>query len=380
MKVLHITNWYPTHSAPYNALWINKHIQSLPKPIISTVWHLEIKKGNFNFIYRREIKGNYSMVLSLPFEFWFLNEVLYSLAVCWLCFFRLRKEKFDVINFHIAYPLATYLHLYKKRLKVPIIYIEHWSAYHYHFHIKGSTKLHRIKQIFQHGVPVITVSQALANDIKEFSDHANFKFYVIPNIVDTCVFYPQLIDRSKATLFMVSQWRDPKDPFCVIKAIKILKEEVPDISLRIGGYGPQEKDIKKLISGLELGGHIEYLGPLDARQIADEMNRAIAFIHCSGYETFSVVCAEALCCGTPVIASAVGGIRELINHKNGALLQENSPEEFAKAIMQLCSGTQENYYDYNSVASKAKTRFMSEEIGKQYAEVLNQVCSTFDAN
>ena len=132
---------------------------------------------------------------------------------------------------------------------------------------------------------------------------------------------------------MVSLWKLPKQPMMIIKAFKKFVDSHPNAKLIIGGYGPLWQEMIDTVHSYNLDHYVDFIGKLDSDQIASEMNKASAFIHISDYETFSVVCAEALCCGTPVIASAVGGIPEFIEDgKNGILINHNSDKEDSQSI------------------------------------------------
>ncbi|MEQ6167659.1 glycosyltransferase [Ekhidna sp. MALMAid0563] len=170
--------------------------------------------------------------------------------------------------------------------------------------------------------------------------------------------------RNKNRFFMVAQWKEPKDPFTVIHAFKRLTKLHKDASLIIGGYGPQMKEMHKLASDLKLESNLCFLGKMDSVQVAKEMQKATAYVHCSGYETFSVVCAEALHCGCPVIASNVGGIKEFVNHENGILVENNDVESFSQAMHHLTSVKHTNVFNID---------FSEETIGAKYFMVLDEI-------
>ena len=309
-KVLHIPFWYPSEDDPYKASWIKNHIVSLDKFCVNFIYHVEVRSNRKWALRHRKIsQTERELIIDVKKVKWFLIEILATILVIYVLFFVRKIKKYDVINFHIAYPICTYLHILKRLIKIPVIITEHWSAYHFNFGVSNHNKLRRIKRIFSGEVNLITVSNSLAEDIRKFSENLALKPVVIPNIVDEKIFMC-INNRVKSTrFFMVGEWKSPKDPFTVIKAFKNLIIDYPDVRLRIGGFGPQEKAIKRLIDDLKLYNYINYLGPLQKEDVAVEMNYAMAYIHSSNYETFSVVCAEALCCGTPVISSNVGGIK-----------------------------------------------------------------------
>lgn len=374
MKILHITNWYPDQDDPLHAVWLRRLIISLNPHCQQTIYHIESKKGWFILKSNYNADGSYNISISLPFTVWKINEIVSSFIIVWIVFIRERKSKFDLINFHIAYPNCTYLHIYRKWLKCSISISEHWSGYHFNFNIRKPEKRKRIQRIFRQKIPVMAVSKALLKDIKTFSQ-ADFPGYVVPNVVDTSIFnYKGEIQSQEGLLFfMLSQWKWPKDPFTILKAWEKVIRIYPQAILRIGGYGAQYNDISNLIRVLRLEEKVKLLGQLTPIQSAAEMQHATAFIHCSKYETFSVVCAEALCCGTPVIASRVGGIPEYIREKDGLLVPENTPEAFYLHIMQFLY--KQEIFDRPEISRTMIDRFAENKVGKLYYSAITEIIS-----
>ncbi len=331
MRVLHIANWYPSKQHPFKALWVKRHIDSLPVGVENKIYHIEISKGRYSYKVSSEEINHRSYELSLPFQIWRVNEILYSVILIYVLFIRERRSGYNIINFHIAYPLLRYYNLIRAVLKVPTIVSEHWSAYHYHFNLKGSGKLNPIKKIFSHSIPIITVSKSLGDDIKNFSGFG-FKNYVLPNIVDRNIFKPLKNSQKTSSdqyFLMVSQWKSPKLPVIAIDGFLKFVEDFPLVKLRIIGYGPQLEEMKIAAAGHP---NIIFHGALAPDLIAQYMSNAVALVHPSEYETFSVVCAEALACKCPVIASKVGGIPEFVNSHNGILLEQHDENTVYQAM------------------------------------------------
>jgi glycosyltransferase involved in cell wall biosynthesis len=362
LKVLHITSWYPTEDFPHKALWIKRHIESLPTQVDSKVYHIEILVGKYNFQVESVGIKHKSYLIRMPFQIWRLNELIYFTLLCYVLFFKERKQHFDILNVHVAYPILRYFHWIHSKLTMSVIISEHWSAYHYHFNIKGSIKLKPIQNIFKQGLPVITVSKSLGKDISTFSD-ATFRNYVVPNVVDSEVFNLNTegaASNSEKYFLMVSQWKAPKLPLLAIESFLKFHKVYSDIFLHIIGYGPQIREMKLAAQGVE---NIVFLDEMPPTEIAKQMKSALGLIHVSDYETFSVVCAEALACGCPVAASKVGGIPEFVNEGNGVLIDQNTEEFVFQALMKL-------YFKRPKV--KFAADFSAAAVGKQYFEVLKR--------
>lgn len=366
MKILHITPWFPNKDNTAEALWIKRHIDALEDHCTNVAWHIGVNEGkNFSKLSYQE---NYTKhrIMSFPTNKWLVLELINFCQLFFLGLFNRRLIKsVDVINFHIAYPSLTYWSILKKIFNKPTIITEHWSAYHFNFGVKK--ELPRIQKIFNHNIPLIAVSEALIDDIKAFAEY-DFPCKVIPNIVESSVFfYDKEAKVEEYRFFMVSQWKSPKDPFSIIEQFSRYLKSNPKAKLIIGGYGPQEEEMLNLILEKELSENIEYVGKLSSEEIASEMNRATAFIHLSDYETFSVVCAEAICCGCPVIASNVGGIVEFINQDNGILIDKGFSLEPILAKVSSMS------FNRAIISKKGGGKFSSKVVGKQYYNYLKQI-------
>lgn len=369
MRVLHLVNWYPSPDNHYEGVWIKRQIESLASHADHDLYHFNIKP-NRPFKASVAKKGNLvQTICSVPFNSWRLIEILYFVWLAYQLVVRRIHKRNDIINFHIAYPMLTYWRLLSVIVDKPIVITEHWSAYHFNFNVKNERKLRRIKRIFWQQIPVIAVSRALINDICSFSGKDDFRRYILPNVVDTTVFRLRDTPRGESgSFFMVSQWKWPKDPFTIIRAFFDYEKKRNGVVLRIAGYGDQEKEMMKLVMDLGIQRSVKFLGQLDSDRIAEEMNRADAFLHASEYETFSVVCAEALCCGTPMIIYGQGGIRNLVNRENGILLNGNTVADWAFAFAQF----EQTTYERRVIADEASAAFNSRAVGERYYDVLKE--------
>lgn len=110
----------------------------------------------------------------------------------------------------------------------------------------------------------------------------------------------------------------------------ILVCEKLGLPLRIVGVGQDYRRLKQLA-----GKHTTFLGKLSDDQLREQYRGARALLQ-PGVEDFGMAAAEALACGTPVIAIKAGGVREIvINSKLGILYREQHPELLAEALRQL---------------------------------------------
>jgi glycosyltransferase involved in cell wall biosynthesis len=365
MHVLHITAWFPNSHRSHEGIFVQRHIDSLQEYCSNTVWQIEARPGkkwatiNSGMADRTLIRTT-PINKALLLEWWSFLLILH----CWIT--RKKSQRFDLVNLHIAYPNAVHIKALIRWFKLPVVITEHHSAYHFSF---GSSAkgLDRTRKLFHLDIPVITVSDSLANDIKKFSGNSSIKCYVVDNVVDTKVFHPDASQAGQNHLFMVAGWKKPKRPDVVLKALN----EIPGLALTIGGDGPQIAEMRRLVDELNMEDRVEFIGRLQPEEVASEMREAMALLLPSEYETFSVVCAESLCCGTPVIASNVGGIPGFINPSNGILVKTNEVSDWNHAIRSFLPS------DFNGqeIARSAMLRFSQQSVGEAYFNVLRSLAN-----
>lgn len=358
-RILHITPWYPNRENPTEAIWIQRHIEALSSHFEQDILHLEVKSGPFKYNHQEESNLR-RVILHVPISSWRVKEILGTFLLLIMMAFYHPPRKYKLWNFHIAYPHLVYLGRWHKLFKTPFVITEHWSFYHFRFF--SDKKLTRIKRIFHRGIPLITVSEQLSKDISTFSGKEQGAM-IIPNVVD-CSLFQNSGQERKEHFLMTAFWKSPKKPLSVIHALAKLKAEGKVFHLHIGGYGPLLPAMREAVEELDLKDQVLFLGKLRPEEFALELNDCRVFLLPSEYETFSVVCTEAICCGCPVYASDAGALPELITGQNGLLVDNGRWEE---ALLH------EQDYNYRMIAEKARSKYEKERVGNLYSDYLKSL-------
>ena len=94
-----------------------------------------------------------------------------------------------------------------------------------------------------------------------------------------------------------------------------------------------------LVDDLALETRVRFVAPQPHERLVDFYRAADVCVVPSQAESFGLVALEAAACGTPVVASDVGGLRSLVGHgSTGYLVEQRDPAEFAAAIERVLSG------------------------------------------
>ena len=121
----------------------------------------------------------------------------------------------------------------------------------------------------------------------------------------------------------------------LIKAISLLSSvSKSKVRLSIAGDGPVKPMLVQLVQDLNLGDVVEILGAVPSEQTLNLFREATILVLPSNHEPWGVVVSEAVASGLPVVAPFwVGAVADLvINGHTGLVINDNSPEEIAKAI------------------------------------------------
>ena len=174
---------------------------------------------------------------------------------------------------------------------------------------------------------------------------------IIPPGVDVHHFFP-LKDGDKVIktslpekyVFCLSRIDTNKGHDLLLHAWDIVRKEVSDADLVIGGGSPNPKSrelgvfatMDKIIQEAGMQDRVSRIGYVPNEMMRPYYQQAELFVMPSLFEPFGMTSQEAMGCGTPVVASKFGGIRNTIrNGYNGYLVDPSNPQEFADAILKL---------------------------------------------
>ena len=120
----------------------------------------------------------------------------------------------------------------------------------------------------------------------------------------------------------------------LLEAFSRARGEVPGLTLEVAGDGPLESELRATAERLGLGGAITFLGRV--APVAPVLERAAIVVVPSLGEGFGMVALEAMERGRAVIASAVGGLPEIVDDgRTGLLVPPSDPGALASAIVEL---------------------------------------------
>jgi len=365
-QVLIISFWNPTSEFPQQGIFIQDQAKAICSQRRNVVF-LQVNILNSKSIFlKRAIEesdwqNGIRIVLNLStrlWKLWYVNPWILERVI-----FRSVKKckttiKPAIIHSNVIFPCGIVGYLLSKRLGTKTIISEHWS--------KSERLLHHplFKRIalksYRKASAIICVSQYLSDKIRRNTQHQNI--HIVPNIVDTDIFcykpeFKKVGDKDTIKFLCVANWRLPKRLDLIVESlIEFAGQSKRLIELKVAGKGPQIEIMKK--KNLPVNLKIDWLGYIDKRSIAELLQKTDYFLHASDTETFSVVTAEALATGTPVIVSNTGALPELVNSSNG-LLAENNTVSWIKAIAEIRT----HQFDREAIALQNRERFSAKNIG-----------------
>ena len=141
---------------------------------------------------------------------------------------------------------------------------------------------------------------------------------------------------GREVLFSAGRMDPIKGFDTLIRSVPLLRRR--DVRLLIGGGGndePERRRLERLAADLGVADRVAFLGAVPQEKLPLYYAAASLVVVPSHYESFGLVAAEALACGTPVVASQVGGLPTIVRDGvNGLLVSWRRPESFAAAVDQ----------------------------------------------
>jgi glycosyltransferase involved in cell wall biosynthesis len=374
MNILFLTSWYPVTNTPHKGIFVQEHAHAAALAghnVCVVALDVSGGEGAYRRSYRKftDAAGTETHVVSIHSHYHKKIHALYPLLRRVLKKYLRAEvmEQFrpDIIHSNVLYPAAMIGASLSREYHLPHMITEHWS--------KANRFLEKNifaaagKKAYAEADAVTCVSGFLRNRLQEYLKSTK-RVAIVPNVVRAEHFaYAAKPPQSPCVFAAVATWLPPKRPDLLVDALnRIAAQTGREIHLHLFGAGAQLDTLQQRSYSANL--HIFYRGFCGKQEIGEQLRNTHFLLHASEIETFSIVVAEALCSGTPVVASDCGALPELIDETCG-LLCDNTVDAWEKAILSAL----EKEYDHRAISERFRTRYSPETVGNSFSAIYREI-------
>ena len=254
---------------------------------------------------------------------------------------KLVKERFDVIDcqeFPYFPCFTAKVHSLLRRTPIIITWYEIWRDYWFEYLGKKGIFGYLIEKITLK-LPdlIIANSEKIKDDLTSVGVDAN-KIKVSPNGIDYQWISEISPKNEELDILYAGRLIEHKNVDVLIKAINIVKKEIPDIKCGVIGDGPERERLERLSKDLGLENNVKFFGFLEkSEEVLAYMKSSKVFALPSMREGSPVTAVEANACGLPVITvdHPNNGTVSLIKEGENGFICELNEESMAEKIVLL---------------------------------------------
>jgi len=292
--------------------------------------------------------------------------------LCWVIY----RRRVDLVHVN-SYVPGNYARLAAALMQVPIV-IDHWHGF-----TRFNVKRRLICRLLGRFTDLsLAVSRGVRDYLVSQGGLDPAKVRVVANGVDVAAIDSArpgpLVRRelglpeSSPVIGLVGRldhWgKGHKELF---EAMAILKERHPVHALIVGG-GRRIDEIKALAASLGLAGEVHFLGT--RRDVPDLLNAMDIFVLPSYSEGVSLALLEAMAAGLPVIATAVGGLPEVVTDgENGLLIPPRDAEALATALARLLEASDFAKKLGQNARKHVREHFSLDRLGREINEIYEEL-------
>ena len=224
----------------------------------------------------------------------------------------------------------------------------------------------RARQTFHAAAIVAPVSDDLGHRLQPLAGAT--PVVPVPNPVDTDLFHPGARHPDQQLrLLTVGNLVEIKGHNNLIEALRIVADAGLDARLDIAGDGGLREPLARRAHELAVADRVTFHGHLPRRRVAALMRTADVFVLPSLYESLPCVLAETMASGVPCVATAVGGVPELVNRGTGVLVEPGSPPALADGIRTVVA--RRTQYDPRVLHEVAVHRYGYRAVERSWSDV-----------
>ncbi len=284
------------------------------------------------------------------------------------------KDPFGPVIIHLHGPRAGFLGRILKVHGAKYIYTEH--IFDYGYRIRNPINHYLQKMLLSRLNQKTDLIIAVSNSVKEYLVENKMadpeRTTVIPNGIEKLISDKAKTEANqKPVIGAIGQLNERKGFRYLVEAMPAILEKIPSVKLEIIGEGGDRKRLESIIRKLKLEGQVKLLGrKTEADKYLKEWDLLIVP---SLNEPFGIVALEGLSAGIPVIASSVGGLKDIIeNNESGELIKPADTKALAEAIVSVLNDKRK-YEKYAKNGLKRANEFLWSDISREYEPVFTNL-------
>jgi glycosyltransferase involved in cell wall biosynthesis len=168
--------------------------------------------------------------------------------------------------------------------------------------------------------------------------------------------------------------RQPKRADLAVRALALLSRTRPEATLDVVGNGPLRTELEELADREGMNEAVRFLGVRN--DIPELLAGAACMLLASDYEGCPLTVLEAMAAGVPVVATAVGGVPELVvDGETGFLVQPGRPEPIAEALEAVLAEPDRGRAFGAAGRQRARAVFSGERMIRETAALYDEIAA-----
>jgi len=266
----------------------------------------------------------------------------------------LKEEAPDLVHAHAVRPAGVVTGMALANSDIPWCMTEHsgplrdfWWTAHGH---------RQIDSAYRSAGRLFGVSNSLVRDMRHYFPQGAAHAQILYNGIDTRLFarFQRSSPSTGARLLFVGSLTEGKGVYDLLEAVCRLPARI-DWTLSLVGGGPLREPLAQRASLMGMSDRLHWLGSVSHDAMPDVYARHDLLVVSSLAETFSLVSAEALACGLPVVATRCGGPEEVIGPLGLPLVTPGDPAALGEAILGMLGRL--SAFDREGAAKSIEQRF-----------------------
>lgn len=343
MRILVVASWYRGQRNPVRGSFIREQAHALAgrgHEIHVAYLDQEARTSAFR-VTSHHVEGITEHAISMPYP---LHRIIgfYAPGLAARPLRALiRRLAPDIVHAHAARPGAVIATRALKGFSIPLVTTEHKGNLRAFWLLEHGRR--QIETAYKSSHSVIAVSNSLKKSILKFFPDVEHKVFVVYNGIDTDFFsiMPEKIDGTRLPnrILFMGGLAQGKGLECLMKACSLLQM---DYRLTVAGPNATDDQVRPIAERFGIEKRTTGVGIVRREQVAALLNEHDVLAVASHYETFGLVVAEALACGTPVVATRCGGVEEILRAPYGRFIPVEDAQAMAEELEYVLT-TMETY-------------------------------------